>query len=116
MEVEIARSGEVVRLRLGGRLTVASAGACRDAFLEAAGGSRRLEVEFGEVATADLAVLQLLCAAHRSMSAAGGTVALLGAVPGALAELAERAGAARCSEGPPGCLMLALRRAWASGR
>ncbi|HWR98332.1 MAG TPA: STAS domain-containing protein [Candidatus Methanoperedens sp.] len=99
--------GEAV-VTLAGRLTVAEGVRCREVLLGALAAAPRVAVAFGVVESADLSVLQLLCAAHRGAAAAGAGIALAGEAPPAVARLAARVGTVRCPEALPGCLVEAL--------
>lgn len=107
---EEGRGGEVV-VALAGRLTVDDGFRCREELLGALAAAPRVAVAFGAVESADLSLLQLLCAAHRRAAAAGAGIALTGEAPAAVARLAARVGTVRCAEALPGCLIEALRSA-----
>jgi hypothetical protein len=92
MEVLVEVSGGVATVTLAGQVRVGDLGPCRDALLGALAGARVLALRLGGVDGADVSLLQLLCAAHRSAVAAGSELAFADEPSAILASLAERAG------------------------
>ena len=102
--------GAATVVGLGGRLTQARAGGIRAALRAALAEGKPVAIRFDAVGEADLTLLQLLCAAHRTAALRGQEMTVTGAVPDAIAALAERAGAEACAGGPPGCIVGGLAR------
>lgn len=113
MEVTMSLESGSAVLNFSGRLTVANIARCHAALRSALVQARLVSVAFGDVLAADLSLLQLLCAAHRSAAVGGGELTISGHVPTLLVTLAERAGAERCAGGPRGCVLRQLRCALA---
>jgi anti-anti-sigma regulatory factor len=103
--ISVERAGDLTVLHLAGRLTATGVGGCHAALCSAIGEAQRLAIRFDDVVEADLTLLQLLCSAHRSASAVGLEITLLGPIPAAVVAVAVRAGMEHCVGGPPACLL-----------
>jgi anti-anti-sigma regulatory factor len=108
MEITVDDDGVVSVVRIAGRPGPEDLRRCREQLLGTLGRARVIALDLGGLEGADLAFVQLLCAAHRTACARGCEMTLASDVPPALGALLERAGAERCAGGPPGCLMRLL--------
>jgi anti-anti-sigma regulatory factor len=98
-------------LLLEGDLTIERAAEFLEVCRQALAASDRIAVEFGEIGTADLSCLQLLCSAHRTAVAKGKQFFFAGERPDFLSDAGEQAGFIRkrkCQMNPEGqdCLWL----------
>ncbi|MBF0155065.1 MAG: STAS domain-containing protein [Magnetococcales bacterium] len=83
-------------LTLTGDLTIQHAQELKESLLEATLQSMHLNLNFKDVERVDLAGLQLLCAAHRSLLGRKKTLAVVSQVPDSLKEAVKAAGFDRC--------------------
>jgi anti-anti-sigma regulatory factor len=70
-------SNEKGSVRLGGRLTIPDAQRLSEALRDVVSRSRSVRITFTEVQEADLSVVQLLCAAHKTMASSGKELSLV---------------------------------------
>lgn len=101
------RSGTVeagTRLPLGPDATIARAAEMRGALQAGLAGPGGVRVDLAGVERADVTLLQLLCAAHRTATASGARLQLAGPLPPAVSRAAEAAGLLRARGCAEGCL------------
>jgi anti-anti-sigma regulatory factor len=103
VKLELTRSGEGAVLVAGGRLTASVAGRLRNALLEAFSGASRVELALRDVEEADLTLLQLVCAAHRTAGARDVAFVVSGWESEAARRLLREAGLTRADTCPAGC-------------
>jgi anti-anti-sigma factor len=70
MESQTEMAGDPVVLELEGPLDVQNAGELRDVLMQAMQG-KPLALRLNKVVSVDVAILQVLCSVHRTMSASG---------------------------------------------
>ena len=107
-DVRRKRAGGGATLHLHGELTVQEAGRVRIELLDSLARADRVEIDLSSVTAADIAGLQLLCAAHKTAAARGKTVLLL-RMPASVEEAVAVAGFGRHE----GCMADCL---WAGGQ
>ncbi len=69
MEMTVETTGNTQKLRLEGDLTIEHAGELKNALSEASDLKQNVRICLERVASADVAVLQLICSAHRAFEA-----------------------------------------------
>lgn len=104
----LSGTGESGVLRLHGELTLEQAQAVKTALLRGIERYQDLRLDWQDVEEADLSLLQMLCAAHRTVHQQGKTLRCAQSPPQALLDVARRAGFdantyQRC--GLDGCLL-----------
>lgn len=92
MTVETKRSDERTVITLSGELNVRSAAQLRVALDESISSSGSVEIEFADVKTADLSLLQLLCSAERTARTSGKKLVIGGEIPDIVIGLFKRTG------------------------
>ncbi|MBF0175652.1 MAG: STAS domain-containing protein [Magnetococcales bacterium] len=85
-------------LTLAGDLTIQHARELKEALIDAVTQSMHLNLNFKDVERVDLAGLQILCAAHRSLLGRSKTLAIVSQVPDAFKAAVKVAGYDRCIE------------------
>jgi anti-anti-sigma regulatory factor len=103
--LQLEAGGASAVLTVKDELTIWKAAEIRRALLEALDRADRVELDLAAVAEADVAALQLLCAAHRSAAGQGKTLVVRRAAP-ALAEHVKASGFARHQGCAEGCLWI----------
>ncbi|MBF0624196.1 MAG: STAS domain-containing protein [Magnetococcales bacterium] len=84
------------KLTLKGDLTIQHVQELKQSFQDVASQAKELHLKFTDVERADLAGLQILCTAHRSLVKGGIPVIIAGKVPAALREASDAAGFKGC--------------------
>jgi len=77
---------------LDGEVTVRCAAEIRNVLMKALDESDEIAVDFSNVTSVDLAGLQLICSAHRSVTLAGKRLSCSGAIPDAMKKTVKEAG------------------------
>ena len=99
VRTDIAAGGTEVTLFLRGDLTMVCAKECRAVLLETLQDVDNIHLNLHEVETADVSLIQLICAAHRECVLTGKTMTLDDGPGAVVNELLEKAGYAK----PLGC-------------
>lgn len=79
-------------VRLDGPLTIAAVDTMQTALLSALDSGDDLDLELDESSPCDLALVQVLCAAHLSAMRRGQKIRLTGSLPAAVLEMLQRVG------------------------
>lgn len=98
-EIKVEITGETKRLTMGGGLTVEHAGELRSALSEIPDNVKDISVRLKDVTSVDVAILQLICSAHRASEAENRLLSLDGAPSEPFLRAARNAGFVRYSCG-----------------
>ncbi|MBF0147017.1 MAG: STAS domain-containing protein [Magnetococcales bacterium] len=96
IDLSVDNSGETCTLILSGSITIQHATQLKEALLEGISAAKRLMVNLSDLERTDLAVIQLIYAAHRSLMEKGKTLEVEGAIPEAWYATIKEAGYSGC--------------------
>ena len=95
-ELTVDENGSAGNLDLSGDLTIQYAQALKEAFVDAASKVSSLAIKVSDVGRVDLAGMQVLCAAHRSMVQDGKSLTIDGKISESLQTAVKDAGFSGC--------------------
>lgn len=92
MKCEIRQSGRTTFVALEGDCTIESAQELKDTLLDALNGADAVVMNLDKIAVMDMALMQLICSAHKASRAREKSFSLDGKLPQACARTAKRSG------------------------
>ncbi|MBF0110918.1 MAG: STAS domain-containing protein [Magnetococcales bacterium] len=96
IDLSVNDTGDTGTLILSGSITIQHASQLKEALLEGISAAKRLLINLGDVERADLATIQLIYAAHRSLIDKGKALEVDGPIPDAWHAAVRESGYAGC--------------------